>query len=411
MGLTENQSARSLKTQPVVDVGILTIRDDEFRAVLKVFPDNHVIHKGRHREYTLRTAEAGRDEQYTVAILRQVEQGNGEAQEAARDFIDDLQPSLLLIVGIAGGLPSDDFSLGDVVLSTRIMDFSVEARVFQGETTYNVGGGPTGRQIATGVANLSAREDELGDWWNALPKKPPVTVSGSGKFYGPKDWQKKVRENLKGHFSKQVPARPPLFFAGVIASSDRLIKDPEVVISWLKAARGIVAIEMESAGAHRATRDRTAMLSIRGLSDIVGFKRHDAWTKYACASAAAFAAAYLKTRPVPIKSSPSGNTASSSKEINEEDTNIREDGLEESFANLIQLHHFPEALYVAPAKSSNRKGIWAQLNQEGSARISNAWAVHENMLYSLIDPRGSRLQDVIDLGALEQFDTREWAFL
>lgn len=406
----ETQGIKSAKTQPVVDVGILTIRDDEFRAVLKAFPDNPLIHKGRHREYTLRTADAGSGGQYKVAILRQIEQGNGEAQEAARDLIDDLQPSLLLVVGIAGGLPSDDFSLGDVVLSTRILDFSVEARVFEGDTTYNVGGGPISREIASSVANLSAREDELGDWWDGLPKKPPVTVSGSGKLYGPQDWQKKVKDSLKAHYGRQVPSRPPLFFAGVIASSDRLVKDPKLAIPWLKTARGISAVEMESAGAHRATRERTAMLSIRGLSDIICFKRHDAWTKYACASAAAFAAAYLKTRPVPVKSSQSSNDASSSEQTNEEDTNVREDGFEECFANLIELRHFPETLYVAPANSGTRKGIWAQLNQEGQARISNAWAVHENMLYSLVDPRESRLQDVIDLGALEQFDAREWAF-
>ena len=118
-------------SQPIIDIGILTIRDDEFRAVLKAFADDHGIYKGRHREYTLRTADAGQGARYRLAILRQIEQGNGEAQEAARDLIDDLQPSLLLVVGIAGGLPSDDISLGDVVLSTRVHDFSVEARKFQ----------------------------------------------------------------------------------------------------------------------------------------------------------------------------------------------------------------------------------------------------------------------------------------
>ena len=47
---------------------------------------------------------------YRLAVLRQIEQGNGEAQEAARDLIDDLQPSMLLVVGIAGGLPLDDIA-------------------------------------------------------------------------------------------------------------------------------------------------------------------------------------------------------------------------------------------------------------------------------------------------------------
>jgi hypothetical protein len=81
-----------LMNQPTIDIGILTIRDDEFRAVLETFPDDHGIYKGRYREYALRTADAGQDARYRVAILRQSEQGNGEAQEAARDLIDDLQP-------------------------------------------------------------------------------------------------------------------------------------------------------------------------------------------------------------------------------------------------------------------------------------------------------------------------------
>jgi glyoxylase-like metal-dependent hydrolase (beta-lactamase superfamily II) len=46
-------------TQPIIDVGILTIREDEFRAILQAVPDDHGIYKGRHREYTLRAADAG----------------------------------------------------------------------------------------------------------------------------------------------------------------------------------------------------------------------------------------------------------------------------------------------------------------------------------------------------------------
>jgi nucleoside phosphorylase len=90
-------------SDPTVDIGILTIRDDEFKAVLRNFPSDHQVYKGRHRDYALRTADAGSGERYRLAIVRQVEQGNGDAQEAARDLIDDLAPSLVLVVGIAGG--------------------------------------------------------------------------------------------------------------------------------------------------------------------------------------------------------------------------------------------------------------------------------------------------------------------
>jgi nucleoside phosphorylase len=220
------------KVPPVVDIGILTIRDDEFKSVLAAFPVGHAIYKSRHREYTIRTANAGKRKQYTVALLKQIEQGNGEAQEAARDLLDDLQPSLLLIVGIAGGLPSDDYSLGDVVLSTRILDFSLEARTFNGDAAYNVGGGPIAKQIASGLANLAARENELGEWWKSLPEKPAVKY-GRGKTYGPVAWQKSVRDSLEIHFGKDAEDRPPLFTTGTIASSDRLIKDPTLLMPWV----------------------------------------------------------------------------------------------------------------------------------------------------------------------------------
>jgi nucleoside phosphorylase len=400
---------------PIIDIGILTIREDEFRAVLHAFPDDHGIHKGRHREYTLRSADAGEGARYRLAILRQVEQGNGEAQEAARDLIDDLQPSLLLVVGIAGALPSKDITLGDVVLSTRIHDFSLEARKFQELTTYSVRGGPISKAIATGVANLVAREAELGDWWEDLPAKPSVSWSPS-RLYGPTTWRRKVRDALKSHFRKDVPPKPPAFSAGPIASSDRLVKDPKVLFPWITTARDILAIEMESAGVHRATRDSTPMLSIRGLSDIVGLRRQDAWTKYACASAAAFARAYLRTRPVLIRESPRSKESSISEVARDEtrpEPSQKPAETEEGFANLVPLRHFPATLYVAPATIRTKKQAWAVLldgvSSKSATRLSGAWTIHDGNLYSLVDPELSRLEEIIEPGGLERFDTNEWA--
>jgi len=83
--------------------------------------------------------------------------------------------------------------------------------------------------------------------------------------------------------------------AGPIASSDRLIKDAEILQVWLKFARQVQAVEMESAGVYRATHGRLIpFLAIRGISDVVGFKRHPDWTEYACHAAAAFLLAFLK---------------------------------------------------------------------------------------------------------------------
>ena len=257
----------------------------------------------------------------------------------------------------------------------------------------------------------------MGDWWSDLPQKPPVSL-GAGKVYGPKEWQRKVRESLKAHFAPVVSPRPPHFMAGVIAASDRLVKDPEVLIPWVKTARGILAVEMESAGVHRATHDKTPMLSIRGLSDIIGLKRNDAWTKYACSATAAFAAAYLRTQPVEIKQLAAGD-GKGSKSTNVDETDFA-GAIEESFANIILLRHFPETLYVAPAHANTRAALWALLNEnappkgkekgKGNEFIPNAWTVHDKMFYGFVDPERSRLRTVVDVGALEQLDTKEWAF-
>jgi nucleoside phosphorylase len=284
-----------------VDIGILTIREDEFRAVLGMFPGKAGTgtHKGKHREYALRHAEVASGERYTIAVLRQVEQGTGEAQNVARDLIDDLGPKLVLVVGIAGGLPSHDITLGDVVLSTRIHDFTVEARKFGEPTTYAATGGPIDKALAAAITNLAAREDELGDWTSGLASPPRVAWTEKGRLYGPPEWQRELRDALEYHHGSHATPRAPVYKTGPIASSDRLVKDPALLFPWITTARDLLAIEMESGGVFRAAREQCPMLAIRGISDIVGLKRDEAWTKFACRSAAAFARAFLRTRPVP----------------------------------------------------------------------------------------------------------------
>jgi nucleoside phosphorylase len=395
---------------PVVDIGILTIRDDEFKAVLREFSADTSVYKARHRDYALRTADSGDTRRYSVAILRQIEQGNGEAQEAARDMIDDLQPSLLLVVGIAGGLPSDDVTLGDVVISTRVVDFSVEARKFQAETTYNVGGGPIARTVAAGVANLSARGDALGSWWNELPPKPKVSWSNHSAFYGPASWKKLVKEKIKAHFVSD--ARPPAFCAGAIASSDRLVKDPKLLFPWITTARSLLAIEMESAGAHRATRERVPMLAIRGLSDIVGFRRSEAWTKYACGSAAAFTKAYLRTTPVPPKTAIDVQAAAATATSTESGA---QPSPEEAFSNLLPLRYFPEKIYIGPALCQSNKHGWQLLRGDKAGTkdieyVPGAWLVYEKRVYTFANPENTPLGKIVDVADIEAHDSKEWAF-
>ena len=139
------------------------------------------------------------------------------------------------------------------------------------------------------------------DGWNSpaaiTQSRPPVGLADD-RFYGDDAWKESVREKIERHFADRPP-RPPLAVTGAVASSDRLIKDDETLSVWLKIARQVVAVEMESAGIYKAAHDhKVPFLAIRSISDVVGFKRHPDWTAYACETAAAFAKTFLLTKPI-----------------------------------------------------------------------------------------------------------------
>jgi nucleoside phosphorylase len=398
---------------PSIDVGILTVREDEFRALLAVFPNDEGVYRGQ-REYSIRIADAGGGACYRVALLRAIEQGNGESQDAARDFIEDLRPSLLLVVGIAGALPSQDFTLGDVVLSTRVNEYCVSAQNVGAEPTYNLGGGPIEKQIAAGVSNLPARARDLGEWTRELPKRPAVAWDRRGALYGPDAWRRELKRTLEHHFSAGQP-RAPLFTAGVIASSDVLVKDPKVVCPWTLTARHLLAVEMESAGVFRAARGRCPMLAIRGISDVIGLRRDNSWTKFACASAAAFARAYLRTQPIsPLALAASGPAARDGAPRYVPLPGGTPSPLPEPlYSNLLPLRAFPLVVHVAPTTGGSIGEARARLleGQQGQlAAIPQAWALHEKMLYSFTDPAASRLSRLADVGGVECHETSYWAF-
>ncbi len=283
-----------------VDFGIITIREDEFEAVLARFPSAGRVSGQRH--YNLRRVELADGGSYLVAVVRCIEQGNGDAQSVAHDLLVELNPQWVLVVGIAGGVPSGEFCLGDVIVSTRIHDFSVEAVLHEKEAEYAMAGGPVDKSAAVLAANLPALKEDLGDWHTARSialERPAVPILGAARaddrLYGDDDWREKVHQAVSRHAGWMQPR----VTAGAIASSDRLIKDTDILKVWMKMARQILAIEMESAGVYRATYgQQVPTLSIRGISDIVGLKRDPDWTRYACHTAAAFALALLKTRPI-----------------------------------------------------------------------------------------------------------------
>jgi hypothetical protein len=133
------------------------------------------------------------------------------------------------------------------------------------------------------------------------------------------------------------------------------MKNTQVSEQWRKVARQIVAVEMEVAGVYHAARQlhrEYPILMIRGISDIIGFKRDNKWTEYACNTAAAFALAVVNTRPIEPRAN-SGSNSRQNQRGNAEELEARKRQYSEEFEGLwerpdIKANELVFRVFVAP---------------------------------------------------------------
>lgn len=260
-----------------VDIGIVTVQEIELEAVLEHIPPYRRL-LGR-RVYNLCRLKTEKEDTYQIAVLRGLSTGTTDTMEAVRDLMEELSPIWLFLVGMADGLDED--TLGDVVVSSKIAEFTAEAELSGGQPKYSVGGGSIAREAGIVVANLPALKRSLGPWNQGLGSSP------------------------------RMVDRPPTVSTGIIASSERGIPDTRILNSWLALVRGIKAVDMESAGVFRIASNRNVpLITIRGIGDVIGKFTSRAWRRYASYAAASFTAAFLRTRPVEPHS-PTSDTATS----------------------------------------------------------------------------------------------------
>ncbi len=284
-----------------VDIAIITIREDEFMAVRERFPTERQRMSGGSPWLISKITTHNR-RRYTIAIARSIGQGNDASQRIAHRIIQELDPQLLLLVGIAGGIPHNDLTLGDVVVSTRIVNLNIDAKNADGTTDYMVADGSP-HPLVEHIISLLPGDPQLRSW-NEFPslqlERPDVDLQRI-TIYGNEEWRQRVLESLTLHFGKESNQhRLPLFRTGPIISSNHLMKDPLMLMDLLRIYRSVLAVEMEAAGVYEAARRNRPypVMVIRGISDIVGLQRDGRWTAYACQTAAAFAHALIMTDPI-----------------------------------------------------------------------------------------------------------------
>ncbi|HAW28873.1 MAG TPA: hypothetical protein DCY03_12265, partial [Planctomycetaceae bacterium] len=233
-----------------VDFAVITIRTDEYKAVLDRVPNLKIVTKGRWL-YQYGTIENVDDKPVNIAIARTPGQGHAPAQQVANNMIVDLKPKWVVLAGIAGAFPNDDFSLGDVVLASRVVDFAVQAAIDGGTTEYATGGGLAHRDVQNILTVLPSLESMLGDW-NTAEKlgliKPnfelPVSEDDT-RIYGEHSHRVEILKSIRRNFATN---RLPKFQDACLGTSNTLVKDSALVSQFKKVARQVELVEMEAGG-------------------------------------------------------------------------------------------------------------------------------------------------------------------
>lgn len=285
-----------MASSSLVDYAILCFKTEEFDALLRRFCEEACVAvREPRREYTFRRMHTRDGRKATLALVRTVTQGLVEAQNAATDMIEDLDPRCLVVCGIAGGRPSTDFFLGDVVLATRIHDFSLRANT-EGRDELATEGYMIHRRVGVLLAALPAKTAQLGNWSSEeelncpRPSSEEVDLS---KIRGSDDWKERVQRAVRHHKNRNRP----LFVDGPVASSDDLVRTEKSMRERLEVDRRILAVEMESAGVAKACERSdgvTPLIVVRAISDIPGLDRHEDYNAYACNVAASFTKALVQ---------------------------------------------------------------------------------------------------------------------
>lgn len=281
------------------DYLVVTVRPDELDAAIYHIANNET-ESDKRPQWRRAIINHTSQEKSTVFFVSTGTPGNLPSNDYLFQILSLLKPHVIILLGIGGSVPCADVGLGDVVVGQRILDFSIGAVNADNSREYAVfspGGEDNILRLSGPMISQWSKEFEF--WPQVKGYRTQEFLSKPWKelddtlFKGNKKWVEKLKRSYAYHMSKN--SQYPNAVYGTIATSDSVMKSPREVSHWLRTARDIRAIEMESSGVLLAAkRFSCPLVVIRGISDIVGQTRDEEWTYYAVNSAAAFAGEMIR---------------------------------------------------------------------------------------------------------------------
>lgn len=258
-----------------VRVGLVTIIDEEFAETQKVFG------LGTQIPGTGYFVACGGEGFWDVALVQATDRSNVPIVTDVSNFMEDLRPQVLILVGIAGGMCTngrgrDGIAPGDVVIAdqVRYVEFLK-------------------------IADSEKRMRSYAIDHPSVPLRRNVAMPLSKLF--------KVSENV---VSSSPAACASKVHIGEIVSSEKVMGDAEdpVQVELLAPFEKAIAVDMESIGMARAVCEGRSSFwyhpryaIIRGISDLVAAEENDEqraeWKPFAAHVAAVVAKEYVRMLP------------------------------------------------------------------------------------------------------------------
>ena len=279
------------QSTPTSFIGIYTIKDEEFLAVLDRLGPVRDVTGASSQRYKIARTRIG-DHELAIALFRGVNQGNQESQTLIQRAISDLNLSWVFVVGIAGGAPHKDFTIGDVIVASEILEFTYEVKRDDAPSLLHPRTLPLDRRAHALVSMLPALLRQVAYWSSESetrqrrpgPPLPEQILEDVAEIHRPN-----LIAAIKHHLG--IARTDPKAITGTIGTSNALMKSSDFLTQLTAGHKFLLCVEMESAGAHAAcnTNNPIPLITIRGISDIVGVSRSEDWTNYACQTAASLA--------------------------------------------------------------------------------------------------------------------------
>lgn len=265
------------QTTDRADVVVVTTLDQEYRAMLRWLEQPNELPYRPDRWSVGELRGQYRQRPPRVVVVGAGDEGQVSGALSTRAAIEHWRPSVVLLVGIAGGIEGA-VSLGDLVLATAIWDYDIG---HLGDTFE-----PKSTRFEPDARLLRAARQVPSDWTRDIRAAPPQ------------------------------PGVVPRVVEAEVASGDKVIETTSSAFfaAVNRADPGFAAVEMEGAGAAAAVRrakvlgEVASFLMIRAVSDLVesdpsgaapGARvarnpQRAAWRTFAADAAATFAAEVIR---------------------------------------------------------------------------------------------------------------------